>query len=141
MPPAGRRESLSTDSGLAGSIDRAVDAVRDAMQRTMGDGQRKSTMQETSRQGETRRLLQQPLAELAELVWAPIAKQIAEDTKEIILSPDASPVVGAWGACRSKMASTPLKSTTFGAVRFQANSSCRMGGCLFWEDKPMARPP
>jgi CHAT domain-containing protein len=97
VPPVGRGEVQIVDLGLAGNIDRAVDAVRDAMQRAMGDSQRQGAIHERG-EGEAEKLMQIPLAELAELVWAPIAKQIAEDTKEIILSPDASLWLVPWGA-------------------------------------------
>ena len=130
VPPAGRGVVQIVDLGLAGSIDRAVDAVRDAMQCAMGDGQRKGAIQERG-EGEAEKLMQQPLAELAELVWAPIAKQIAEDTKEIILSPDASLWLVPWGALPIEDGKYAIEKYNIRGTRFQANSSCRMGGCLF----------
>ena len=63
----------------------------------MGDSQTKGVIVE---QGEVaaEKLIQNSLAKLAKLVWEPLAKSIGSETRQIILSPDASLWLVPWGA-------------------------------------------
>lgn len=88
IPPAGRGDIKIVDLGEAKPIEAAIRAtskpMSDAQRRTWNvaaEGQQENVAAEQA--------AREPLAQLASLIWEPIAKHVGDDTKQILLSPDA----------------------------------------------------
>ena len=97
IPPAGEGDVKIVDLGEASSIDDAVEDFQRAMQAAMGAGNKKGLISELGEQ-QAEAQMQKPLAALARRVWKPLAKEIGDNTKQLLLSPDGMLWLAPWGA-------------------------------------------
>ena len=88
MPATGEGDVQLIDLGLASDIDAQISSVR----KLVNDPESSDTLSETLNQG---------LQEMAHMIWQPIAQQLPEATKRLILSPDGALWLCPWNALRS----------------------------------------
>ena len=112
VPPAGKGNIQIIDLGEADKIDAAVQAVRKGLDSAIREMQAAAAKKKPFDQQAQEKLLQPSLADLAQLVLEPVLKQIPQDTKQLILSPDASLWLVPWGAL-------PLKDGKYAIEQYQ----------------------